>query len=78
LLLDPGWLKAKLEATANTQALVAGYQLYVDCLICRYCSIWILGWGSSRGDAHERSEVARLKATDRGVDDERDDALRLN
>jgi hypothetical protein len=30
---------------------------------------------NSRGDAHE---VARLKATDRGVEDERDDALRLN
>ncbi len=26
LLLDPGWLKAKLEATANPQALVADYQ----------------------------------------------------
>ena len=28
LLLDPGWLKAKLEATANTQTLVADYQQY--------------------------------------------------
>jgi NB-ARC domain/TIR domain/APAF-1 helical domain len=28
LLLDPGWLKAKLEATANPQALVADYQRY--------------------------------------------------
>ncbi len=28
LLLDPGWLKAKLEATANPQALVADYQQF--------------------------------------------------
>ena len=28
LLLDPGWLKAKLEATANPQALVADYERY--------------------------------------------------
>ena len=28
LLLDPGWVKAKLEATANPQALVADYQRY--------------------------------------------------
>jgi WD40 repeat protein len=28
LLLEPGWLEAKLEATANPQALVADYQLY--------------------------------------------------
>src|ERR1700733_14885775 len=28
LLLDPGWLKAKLEATANPQALVADYHRY--------------------------------------------------
>jgi len=28
LLLDPAWLQAKLEATANPQALVADYQRY--------------------------------------------------
>ncbi len=28
LFLDPGWLKAKLSATANSQALVADYDLY--------------------------------------------------
>jgi WD40 repeat protein len=28
LLLDPGWLEAKLEATANPQALAADYQRY--------------------------------------------------
>ena len=28
LLLDPGWLQAKLEATASPQALVSDYQLY--------------------------------------------------
>ena len=28
LLLDPGWLKAKLSATGNTHALVADYQQY--------------------------------------------------
>ena len=28
LLLDPAWLKAKLEATGNTQLLIADYKLY--------------------------------------------------
>jgi WD40 repeat protein len=28
LLLDPGWLKAKLEATGNPQALIADYEQY--------------------------------------------------